>query len=306
MRALHVSDSNKRNLLKLLSGIIASKGLLRMFKSPKSIKNKTVVITGAGSGIGKGIAKKLAENGAKVIVADINLSNAEKTAAEIREIKFENRSADAFAVQCDVTSYESVKNLARVTKAQYGRASILINNAGIVNGKSITELTKENIELTFQVNVISHFFTIKQFLPDMLEANEGHIVTIASFGGHVGTDKLVDYSASKFACVGLDEALRSELKLMGSDIKTTCINPYFIDTGMFKGVKTPIPILSQDYVIQEVFNAIIWEKKVVFLPKGLEYLLKAAKLLPVDYYDFCVNLLKFNRSMDSFIGRNRI
>lgn len=306
MRTLCISDSSKKKLLGILSGIIASKGLSRRFRAPKSIKNKIVVITGAGSGIGKGIARRFAENGAKVVVADINLLNAEKTAAEIREIKVDNRNGDAFAVQCDVTSYESVKNLARVTKGHYGRASVLINNAGIVIGKSITELSKENIELAFRVNVISHFFTIKEFLPDMLEANEGHIVTIASFGGHVGTDKLVDYSATKFACVGLDEALRSELKLMGSNVKTTCINPYFIDTGMFKGVKTPIPILNQDYVVQEIFNAIIWEKKVVFLPKGLEYLLKAAKLLPVDYYDFCVNILKFNRSMDSFVGRNRI
>lgn len=306
LRAMLFSDTKKRVVLKLFSSWLANKGISHLLKSPKSLKGKIVVITGAASGIGKKLAEKLALNGAKVVIADVDLVNAEKVASEIREKRIQGVNAEALAVHCDLTDAISIQNLSKIVKSHFGRVSILINNAGIVIGKSLPSLSIQEIELTFKVNIISHFLTIKEFLPDMLNSNEGHIVTIASFGGHVGTDKLVDYSASKFACVGLDEALRSELRIMGSNVKTTCINPYFINTGMFEGVNTPIAVLDQDYVVNEIFQAIIWEKKVVFLPKGLEYLLRAARLLPVDYYDFLVNALKFNRSMDSFIGRSKI
>ena len=306
LRALLFPDSKKRVILRLFSSWLASKGINHLLKSPKSLKGKIVVITGAASGIGKKLAEKLAINGAKVVIADINLPNAEKVASEIRKKKIQGINLEALAIHCDLSDPTPIKNLSKLVKSHFGRVSILINNAGIVIGKSLPDLSPQEIDLTFKVNIISHFLTIKEFLPDMLNSNEGHIVTIASFGGHVGTDKLVDYSASKFACVGLDEALRSELRIMGSNVKTTCINPYFINTGMFEGINTPIPVLDPDYVANEIFQAIIWEKKVVFLPKGLEYLLRAARLLPVSYYDFLVNTLKFNRSMDSFIGRSKI
>ncbi len=88
---------------------------------------------------------------------------------------------------------------------------------------------------TLEVNTLAHFYTVKTFLPDMITRNTGHIVTIASAAGHIGVCGLADYCASKFGAVGFDESLRGELKHRGYNIKTTCINPYLIDTGMFKG-----------------------------------------------------------------------
>lgn len=98
-------------------------------------------------------------------------------------------------------------------------------------------MTKKSIDAVFYVNVISHIYTVKEFLPNMLKNNHGHIVTISSAGSSVGVAGNADYAASKFAAFGFDESLRTELKKMGSKVKTTCANPYYINTGMFSGVK---------------------------------------------------------------------
>jgi len=87
---------------------------------------------------------------------------------------------------------------------------------------------------------------VREFLPDMIKRNEGHIVSIASMAGHTGVNGLVDYCASKFGAIGFDESLRNEMKSLNSKVRTTCICPYYINTGMFDGVKTNflLPILD--------------------------------------------------------------
>ncbi len=95
---------------------------------------------------------------------------------------------------------------------KYGPVTILINNAGIVSGKKILDNKEQTIQKTFQVNAISHTITVKEFLPDMLKKNKGHIVSIASMAGIVGVPGLADYCGSKFAVFGVDESLRLELK----------------------------------------------------------------------------------------------
>ena len=136
----------------------------------------------------------------------------------------------------------------------------MINNAGIVTGKSFLESSDEAIEKTMGVNTMSHFWVgiipkdfhfiliylidwfiklTKKFLPSMLENNHGHIVTIASVAGLYGTPKLCDYSASKSAVIGFDYSLRIELlRLNKTGVKTTCVCPYYINTGMFKGCQS--------------------------------------------------------------------
>jgi all-trans-retinol dehydrogenase (NAD+) len=111
----------------------------------------------------------------------------------------------------------------------------LINNAGVVSGLNILELSDNMINKTFQINAISHLHTIKEFLPDMIAQKRGHIVTIASMAGLNGVPGLSDYCASKFGAVAIDETVRLELQSKGLDkyVKTTCICPYFINTGMF-------------------------------------------------------------------------
>ena len=115
-------------------------------------------------------------------------------------------------VKCDVSDLNSVKESARIAKEKFGPVTILINNAGIVSGKSILELSDFMMKKTLEVNTLSHLYTIREFLPDMIALNKGHVVSIASIAGVVGLPKGSDYSASKFGAFAIDECLRLEMK----------------------------------------------------------------------------------------------
>jgi all-trans-retinol dehydrogenase (NAD+) len=116
------------------------------------------------------------------------------------------------------------------------------------------------IDKTLQVNTIAILSTIREFLPGMIINKKGHIVTIASMAGLAGTPGLADYCASKSGAIAIDESLRIELQSKGlhKHIKTTCICPYFIDTGMFDGAKTSFPLymLQPDEVVDRIIAAI--------------------------------------------------
>lgn len=125
------------------------------------------------------------------------------------------------------------------------------------------------IEKTMAVNTISHLHTIREFLPGMIAGKRGHIVTIASMAGIVCVPGLTDYCASKYGAVAIDETLRLELLQKGlSFIKTTCICPYFISTGMFKGAKSAFPmyILTPTEVADRIIAAIQQEEPQVVIP----------------------------------------
>ena len=125
----------------------------------------------------------------------------------------------------------------------------------------------EKIERTFNVNVLAHFWTIKSFLPEMINNKKGHIVTVASLAGHSGTNKLVDYCSSKFANVGMDEALKAELFVQGysSFIKTTVVCPYYISTGMFEGVASKVNSSKLKILLRILV--------ISFIMKNLKYLI---------------------------------
>ncbi len=115
-------------------------------------------------------------------------------------------------VVCDVSDLNSVKESARIAKDKFGPVNLLINNAGIVSGKSILDLSDTMMKKTLEVNTLSHLYTIREFLPDMIALNKGHVVSIASIAGVVGLPKGSDYSASKFGAFAIDECLRLEMK----------------------------------------------------------------------------------------------
>ena len=111
----------------------------------------------------------------------------------------------------DLTDRHKIYEAAKEVKENIGSVSILINNAGIVSGTTVLGTPDEKIIRTFDVNILAHFWTIKSFMGDMIIKKNGHIVNIASLAGHSGTNKLVDYCSSKFAAVGLDDALKVRL-----------------------------------------------------------------------------------------------
>jgi all-trans-retinol dehydrogenase (NAD+) len=142
----------------------------------------------------------------------------------------------------------------------------------------------------------------------MLETNHGHIVTVASMAGHVGTAGLCDYCASKFAAVGFDDSLRNELVLLGKDgINTTVVCPYYINTGMFDGVKSKlIPLLETDYVTDKMLEAILTNQQVLMLPRLMYIVAVMSRLFPIRVLSYIANeLFETNQAMNSFSGRKK-
>ncbi|MDX2170096.1 MAG: SDR family oxidoreductase, partial [Deltaproteobacteria bacterium] len=226
------------------------------------ISGQHALITGGASGIGRLMARQLAARGARVTVWDINATALDAAVAEL------GPTARGFV--CDVSDRHQVYARATDTEAAGGPVDILINNAGIVSGKDFLELPDEKIEATFDINVLALFWTTKAFLPGMIARNRGHVVTIASASGYIGVAKLADYAASKWAAVGFDESLRAELRTTAPGVITTVVCPFYIDTGMFRGVQSRfpllLPILKEHDVATRVVQAIANNRRRVVMP----------------------------------------
>jgi all-trans-retinol dehydrogenase (NAD+) len=152
------------------------------------------------------------------------------------------------------------------------------------------------------------FWTTRAFLPGMIQKDSGHIVTIASAGGIIGVPRLSDYSASKFAAVGFDESLRVELNRLGHlGVQTTIVCPFYINTGMFDGVKTRfprlLPILDAEDAANKIILAIEKGKKRLMMPP-FAYITYPGRLLPLPMFDKLATFFGINSTMDEFRGRD--
>lgn len=267
----------------------------------KSIEGKTAVITGGAGGIGRLLALGLAQKGAKVVAWDLDEEALRRLESEARE-----RKVDISGLRCDVSKRAEVYARATETAERFGEVSLLVNNAGVVSGSKFLDTPDEKIERSMSVNAMGAFWTTKAFLPGMIERGEGHIATIASAAGIIGVTGLADYSASKFAAIGFAEAIRMELRKLRSPVRTTIVCPFFIDTGLFEGVKTRfpflLPILKQDYVAKRILGAIVKGKKRLVLPFFV-YSVWLLRLFPVGFLDAMADFFGINSSMDEFKGR---
>ncbi|XP_058808381.1 short-chain dehydrogenase/reductase family 16C member 6-like [Phymastichus coffea] len=248
----------------------------RRYRS-KNLREEVALVTGAAGGIGRLIAQKLASKGCSVVAWDINQTGVEETAKLIQEA-----GGKCWAYHCDVSDREKVYKTAKAVKLDVGNVTILINNAGYVYGSTLLDIPDDEIEMTFKVNIISHYWTTKAFLKEMMRENHGHIVTIASVAGLLGTYNCTDYCATKFAACGYHESLFTELRTHGYDgIQATLVCPYFINTGMFSGVKPRLrPMLEPEYVASEVVAAIGANENWVILPRAMRYFLPLKFWMP--------------------------
>ena len=216
------------------------------------IQNKTVLITGACSGIGKIMARRCLEKGAQqVIIWDIN---EEAIAATVKEF---SALGKVYGHKADISSPESIDAAAKATKAACGPVDILINNAGIItNNKVFAEQTDKDINRTFDINTKGAMFVTLRFLKDMQERGTGHICNITSSAGMLALPKMSLYASSKWAAIGWSESLRIELGREKSPVKVTTIAPYFINTGMFDGIHSFFRILPPEEVARKALRAV--------------------------------------------------
>lgn len=223
--------------------------------SPKrDLKGGIAVVTGGGGGLGSLIALRLARLGCTIVLWDINKQGLEDTVKLVKGI-----GGDCYGYVVDLANREDIYRVAKKVTEEVGKVNLLVNNAGVVSGRYLLDTPDHLIQRTFDVNVLAHFWTVKAFLPTMIEEGDGHIVTIASMAGYVGVSKLIDYCSSKAAACGFDEALRVELESRGiKGVSTSLICPYFIrSTGMFESVNSRgIPQLNSNDVADRVVYSI--------------------------------------------------
>lgn len=158
-----------------------------------------VLLTGGCSGIGKQVMEDLARTGVRVIILDINVPDFALPA----NVSF---------YRADITSSAHVAEVAKTVRSDHGDPTVLINNAGVGHDGTILEEPEAKIRQTFEVNTLSHWWTVREFLPAMIRANHGHVVTIASMASFVALGEMADYCGSKASALAFHESLRQELK----------------------------------------------------------------------------------------------
>jgi NAD(P)-dependent dehydrogenase (short-subunit alcohol dehydrogenase family) len=193
--------------------------------APQILKGRLALVTGAGQGNGRAIARGLAQAGAKVIVTDINPAHIEGVAAEIRA-----SGGEAWAFVLDVTLPGDCKALADKVGAQVGQVDLLVNNAGIIIREGLdSPNVADNLQRTLEVNVMGSFHPTHAWLP-ALRATKGCVVNVASIASSAGLPGIVGYSPSKGAVKLMTQALAVELAKDG--IRVNAIAPGVIETPM--------------------------------------------------------------------------
>lgn len=196
------------------------------------LQNQVALVTGAGKGIGQGIAKELARAGAKVVIADIDCDAGEKTAREIRE-----SGADALFVRMNIADENDVSSAATVVGERFGRLDILVCNAGITYRRPFLELTPEEWDKTITINLTGTFYTIKGFVDMMIANGRGKIIIISSAAAITGSGGGAHYASTKAGQVGLTHRLAKELAPKG--ITVNAIAPRTIATDILDGLYPP-------------------------------------------------------------------
>ena len=266
-------------------------------------KNSNVLITGGASGIGKIMGRIALEKGAKsLIIWDINPVSIESARHDLGKIG----RVKGYVV--DVADNKKVTEAYEQVVKDCGEVDILINNAGIITSNKTFDLqTEDEILRTMHINTIAPMFVARAMLPGMLKRNTGHICTIASAGGMLSNPKMSVYAASKWGVIGWSDSVRIELQEMNSKVRVTTIAPYYINTGMFNGVRSRlIPILKPEYVAKKVVKAI--EKNKIFkgIPFGFHFIRFWQTVLPTKVFDwFFGQVIGLYHAMDNFTGRKK-
>ncbi|KAK7061855.1 hypothetical protein R3P38DRAFT_678613 [Favolaschia claudopus] len=263
--------------IRWISRLYSNQGSLMYAPRPLDWSDQIVVITGGSSGVGELLANTLAVKSVSVVVLDV------------KPIQAQNYNITYY--KCDVSKWEEVEAVSKKVIEEIGQPTILVNNAGVAQGKLILDLSPEDIQQTFGVNTLAHFWTLKAFLPGMIEKKKGHIVTMASNLGIHGVAQMTDYSASKAALINLNRSLRSELdkRYKCPSIRTTLVCPGHIHTSLFATAKPSqrffFPTLHPIDVVKRIIQAVDdTHSQIIYLPFYTEFM-PYLQLLPDWFAD---------------------
>jgi len=213
--------------------------------------DQVVLVTGGASGIGALLATTLALRSVSVVVLDT------------KKCHFDNDNIHPFV--CDISDPIQIEAVHPKIISQVGHPTIIVNNAAVVNGKTILDLDVPDVQRTFAVNALSHFYILKTFLPHLISTNSGHVFTISSVLGEVGVAQLADYCASKAAIIALHESLRYELdkRYKAPKVRTSLVLLGHVSTSLFGHISfatSPMtrflaPLLSTHSVVKYIIRA---------------------------------------------------
>ncbi len=266
------------------------------------IKSRCILITGGASGIGKLLASEcLKKKAYKVILWDINEQLLEETKTE-----FAHKGWDIDTHVVDIASLDDIKAAAALVKERHTTVDILFNNAGIVVGKPFEQHTHRDIQKTIGINVSGVMHTALEFLPDMLDQCDGHIVNLASAAGLISNPNMSVYAASKWAVIGWSDSLRLEMENNDTGVHVTTVMPSYIDTGMFDGVKPPMftPLLKPQYIVDKIIEAVENNEIILQEPMMVKSVPVLKGILPRRMFDFVAGkMFGVHTSMEQFKGR---
>ena len=267
-------------------------------------ENANVLITGGASGIGKIMGRMALEKGAsRLIIWDINPQNISMTVKEL------SRFGKVSGYIVDVSKNELVTESYNKVVSECGEVDILINCAGIVtSNKTFDQQSIEEIVRTMNINTLAPMFVARAMIPGMISRNRGHICNIASAGGMLSNPKMSVYAASKWGAIGWSDSVRIELQDMKSNVHVTTVAPYYINTGMFDGVKSRfIPILKPEYVAKRIIRAIERNRAFRGIPFGFHFIRFWQAILPTRVFDwFFGEFIGIYHAMDAFTGRRPV
>ncbi len=267
----------------------------------KDLKEKLVLITGGAMGMGRAMAERFLDEGARVVITDINQEALDRTVKKLSE------KGEVRGYISNVSKIDDMERLKERVHSEMGKVDVLVNNAGIVLGGTFWELTYDQIKKIIDVDLYGVVFMTRIFIGDLLEKGEGHIVNLASAAGLLGVPRLVPYCTSKFGVVGFSESLRLELEALGYDkIKVTAVCPSYVSTGMFEGAKPPkfTRFIRPETMGRLIVEAVKEDKPCLMVPYMVKLIPFLKSILPVSMLDRLNELLGVSSSMEEWKGRN--
>jgi all-trans-retinol dehydrogenase (NAD+) len=267
----------------------------------QSLTGRRVLITGAGSGIGRALAAAFARHGATILAADLRADWAAQT---VSGIAAEGGQGAAYGL--DVTDPASVAVLRQRILAEGGPIDVLVNNAGVVSGGPFLDVPLEAHLATYRVNILGVVTMTHAFLGDLTARPDAHLVNVASASGFIGLPFASTYGSSKWAVIGFSESIRMELRQLGHrHVGVTTVCPSYVRTGMFDGARPPglTRLLTPERVAQQTASATLRNRAFVLTPwmVTLTPLLNAG--LPRWLFDRVASAFGVTTSMRSWHGR---
>jgi NAD(P)-dependent dehydrogenase (short-subunit alcohol dehydrogenase family) len=258
-----------------------------MAKQNRSLRGKLVFITGAARGIGRATAAQLVDEGARVVIGDLDQDLTEQVAREL--------GGGTVGLHLDVTDHQQFTAVLDRVEAEHGPMDVLINNAGIMPLVAFEDESEASLQRQLAVNFVAPWYGTQDAIRRMKPRGYGHIVNVASMAGVVPTPGAATYSATKHAVVGLCESLRWELR--GTGIDLSYVLPALVNTELADGIKRTraTRVIEPEQVAAEIVAALKCPKVAVYVPRSMDAITRWTGLIPRRLGDTIMTATKSDR-----------